>query len=257
MTGLKALVDKPAYFADGDTPLQQGDIVLAPVSYLEREHELVARWAAFSQVVDRQAVDPILPSFYTVSGYGTCAVVSHDCHMEREFNDKVKELRKEGLSLRDAEASADANPALDRFLSLCPLVEPSHYKASWADISTGRIIGAFPVPPIVNADLPEMVIDLTYRATVDRHLIVGRIASMAESVRAHLRFALARVDAFRNPRVTPDLEDAIGQRIKSIECKETNPLILVLRLADGKSIELVNQPAAIKTTGTRRRLPPP
>jgi hypothetical protein len=183
-------------------------------------------------------------------------VVSHDCQLEKEFNDRVRMLVEEGRSEAEAEAVADGDPTLDQFINVCPLIDPSCYRATWDSLSAGKVIGAFPVPGQEDRRISPSVVDLTFRATIDRNVVVARFASLSEDARAHLRYAIARTDVFRNPNVTAELERAVGKEITSVKRSKAEPLVVVLTLSDGTTAELVMRPAPVDTTGPQRRLPP-
>lgn len=259
MRNLEELVGDAALFYSGsEPPLQQGDIVLAPIGRLQTDTEVIPRWESFDQVFSESLrIDPNLPELFACAGYGWAMVASHDCHLDREFNERVKELRKtEKLSLREAEQRAEDDPDLDRFVNLCPLLPASSYRADPAALARGDVIGAFAIPALPEHGVDDLVADLTYRATIDRHAIITRAGAMSDEVRAWFRFSLARSDTFRTPTVGFDLEEAVGKRIKAVARHSSNPLIVGLELSDGSTLELVNQPAEVQTGGTSRKRSP-
>jgi hypothetical protein len=204
MVSLADLVeDAGRFYASTDPPLQQGDIVLAPVGRVQGDVAVVPRWEAFDQAFSEPLrVDSDLPEIFACAGYGWAVVATHDCHLDREFNERVKALRKaEGLSLPEAEQRAEDDPELDRFISVCPLIPPTAYRADWPALARGEVIGAFPVPALPERGVDDLVANLTYRATIDRHTVVARAAVMTEEARTWLRFSLARTDVFRTPTI--------------------------------------------------------
>jgi hypothetical protein len=57
--------------------------------------------------------------------------------------------------------------------------------------------------------VPEAVVDLTYRVTLDR-LDIVRVTSVGKEARSQLRYSLARLDALRAPSVGFDLEAVVA-----------------------------------------------
>lgn len=124
-------------------------------------------------------------------------VVTHDCHLDKEFNRAVERLRKKQTPLEEAEAEAEQDLSLDRFLTVSPLVPIDAFTAQAATIRNGNVVGLFPVPAHASAGLEESAIDLGYRATVDRSFVEYRAAVLGEQARHRLRLALCRNDASR------------------------------------------------------------
>jgi hypothetical protein len=220
MVGLAELVaDAGRYYSTDEPPLQQGDIVLAPVGRIQGDPVPISRWASFDQAFSGPVqIEHDLPTFFAAVGYGLAMVVTQDCHIDREFNERVRQLRRDdkSLSLDDAEAQAESDPDLDRFVSVCPLLPPAAtYRADWSAIARGEVIGAFPVPELDDRGIDRLVVDLTYRATIDRHTIVTRPAAIGAEARVWLKFNLARTDVFRTPEIGFELEQAVGKRIKA------------------------------------------
>jgi hypothetical protein len=250
--------DDGRYYATDEPPLQQGDIVLAPVVRLQTDAAAIERWQSFDQASsDQLRVAPDLPAFLARVGYGWAMVVTHDCHLDREFNERVKTLRRtEKLKLREAEEAAEADPDLDRFINVCPLIPAAAYRADWDTLARGEPIGTFPVPALPARGVDDLVVDLTYRATIDRHTVVARAAALSEQTRTWLRFSLARTDVFRTPQIGFELEQAVGKRITAITAHSSNPLMVGLELSDGSTLELAHQPAEVGQGGTSRKRSP-
>ena len=259
---LAELVASPEHYFDfGDPPLRQGDMVLAPLVRLQTDAQRIDRWETFDQEqtsVGSPGEDELL-DLIAHSGYGPVMIVTHDCHLDREFLSEVRRLRSEdpALSLADAEAQAEDNPQLDRFLQVCPLVPLEHVATQWESIAAGEVIGSFPVPPLADQGLARRTFaDFTHRSTIDRHLIVERLASLSLEACTMVRYALARHDVFRTPEIGFDLEAAVGRRIRHVERSSVSPLLVRLELDDGTVLELVNQPAEIRTDGSLRTAVP-
>jgi hypothetical protein len=250
--------DAARFYTSSDPPLQQGDIVLAPVGRLQVDTDARLRWESLDQVVSEPLrIEADLPELFAVAGYGWAIVATHDCHLDREFNERVRELRRtQRLKLREAEKLAEEDPELDRFVNVCPLLPTSSFRAEWDVLARGDVIGAFPIPAVPEHGLDDLVADLTYRATIDRHAILARAGAMSEEARLWLRFSLARADAFRTPTIGFELEQAVGKRIKAVLPHSANPLAIGLELSDGNTLELINQPAEVQTGGTSRTKAP-
>lgn len=191
------------YRPDDDAPLQQGDIVLAPVvrlttSSAPAEH---SPWAAFEQVdATLEPPDAALGAVTPVVGWGPVVVVSHDCHLDKDFNRRYRTLRSAGQSKKEAVVRAEADPTLDRWVIVAPVIDPlygldatdeSSIAAGRAALA-GQVVGSLPMPPHPDRGVDGGVADLTWLATIDRATIVARMASMSDHGRNLLRLALAR-----------------------------------------------------------------
>ena len=114
-------------------------------------------------------------------------------------------------------------------------------------LRAGRIVGYLPVPALVvnGATLiPEAVVDLNYRATLDRLAYTQRVTAVSEVARGQLRHALARLDVLRTPALEASLSAAVGQELRSARVDKANPLQVVLTLADGTTLELWQRPGS-------------
>jgi hypothetical protein len=112
---------------------------------------------------------------------------------------------------------------------------------------SGRIIGYLPVPALVIDSvpvIPEAVVDLSYRATIDRRSYRHRISCVSEEAREGLRFALARLDVLRTPTLETELAQAVGQKINKARVHKRNPLVAQLTLEDGTVMELLMKPGS-------------
>lgn len=85
----------------------------------------------------------------------------------------------------------------DRTFNASPLIRPADVDRSHDDLTKGRVLGYLPVPASDDGTIPEAVVDLTYRVTLDR-LDVRKVVSVSEVVRTRLRYALARLDSPQN-----------------------------------------------------------
>lgn len=168
-------------------------------------------------------------------------VTSHDCHFDKEWNMRRRALLRGGHSEADAERTADEDPSLDRSFNASPLVRVDDVGRDRKALLAGKIVGYLPVPASPDGLVPEAVVDLSYRVTLDR-LDVDPVASVSETVRAQLRYTLARMESLRATKLGFDVEQAIGRRIEDVTVEQTDPLIVRLHLDDGSTIELLQHP---------------
>jgi hypothetical protein len=243
------------FYGRDDAPLQQGDLVLAPVARLETGSlPLPEKWTTLDQIAVELRPDGDLPAFTVVGGYTLAMITAHDCQLDKEFAARVRSLRGDGqMSMAAAEAEAELDPQLDQFLNISPLVPLDSVKADLATVRANATIGLFHVHPFPEREIDEQVVDLTHTTTIDRGTIVRRLAVLTDHARSQLRFGLARLDAFRTPTIGFELEEAVGRRIVQVRQHPDNPLIVVLELAGGQELELVQQPAPVKERAPARR----
>ena len=244
---------------DDEAPLQQGDIVLAPLVRLAvPDSTSPDRWRGLDQDRHRFPFDqePELLAADALAGYAPVMVVTHDCHLDKEFLERYEALRKQGLRKADALKGAEEDHDLDRFVVVSPLIPVTAFRSTPDAIASQSVIGLFGVPSFRRANLPASAVDVTFRATIDRNLIAHRVSSLTEEARSVLRFALARSDALRTPTIGYEIEAAIGKRIKGVRAVAGNPLLVVLDLSDGSSLTLVHQPADVDHRGPGRTRSP-
>ena len=239
------------YGTDAETPLQQGDIVLAPIGRLAAPDAPVPpRWLGLDQDRHRFGFDSE-PEFRPVDalvGYAPAMLLTHDCHLDKEMLDRYQELRTAGMRKAEAQAAAEADPDLDRFVVVAPLLPVTALRATPDAIAAQRVIGLFGAPALSGSAVASAV-DLTFRVTIDRDSIALRFAVLSEDARTALRYALARVDALRTPVVGFELEAAVGKRIRAVRQVSDNPLLVEIELADGSALRLVQQPGPVDQVG--------
>jgi hypothetical protein len=168
-------------------------------------------------------------------------VLTHDCQLDKEWNQRVRELQKAGTALERAEAEASADATLDRTLVVSPLVDPSELRGGRGNLLAGRVVGYVPVPAHPEQLVDECVVDLTYQSTVDR-LDVVKVASISEAARKQLRYALIQLDALRTADLGFELEAVVGRTIQNVEIPAQDPLTVRIWLDDGQVIHLLQQP---------------
>lgn len=248
---------------DDDAPLQQGDVLLAPTTRLTipAAPSGLTPGAAFDQT--RAVLDPpdqALRQVQVQAGWGPLVVVSHDCHLDKDFNRRYRALRAAGHSKKDAIRVAEDDPTLDRWVNVAPVIDPLVGLASEDEgpaataraALAGQVVGALPVPPHPERGVEGGVADLTWLATIDRATIVARLASMTEYGRNLLRLALARSAALRTPAVGFLLEDIVGDRIDDATRAEDDPLVIELRLHRTGTIRLLAGPGEPSAGGPQR-----
>lgn len=257
------IVEPGEFYSDAEPALQQGDIVLAPVGRLETPPTptapspgALAAWQSLdSLVVELDDGSQTLPKLQLAGGYTPAMVVTHDCHMDKEFLARYRELRSDQrLTKGQAQQQAEADPDLDRFVAMSPLLAIDGLRPSRESLLAAAVVGFVAVPP--HDDFPESAVDLTYVTTVDRHAIVHRYAVLSEAARTALRFALARSYALRTPQVGFELEEAVERRIHGVRRSERDPSMVRLELSDGSELELLMQPAVPGTGGPGRSKSP-
>jgi hypothetical protein len=257
--------ERERYFAaDTGGYYQQGDIILAPVAVLEA-------YGPTSGPARRSGIGvPIVTEVWNeaplgresnqlVSNIRLCPalITTHDCTLDKDFNRQVEAFRaKQSMRLDAAETLAASDTSLDRYINIAPLIPLEDAAPSGAaELRRNDVIGYFPV--CANADLgvDEGVIDLLRETTIDRDLIVVRLAVLSPDARRALRYALARYWVFRAPKIGFELEDAIGKRIKDVTTSQDGTLAVELLLSDGSRLKLVQPPGDTEGGPERPGLP--
>lgn len=247
-----------AFYSDLDEAPQQGDILLGAVSrVVAGDGFILPKWQAldeYSAVLagEVMAGDITVPELRVCAGRALVMVTSHDCGLDKEFNAAVTALIEGGLDEAAAMTAAEARDDLDRSFSVSPLVDPASVTVAGERVDrgllmAGRIVGYLPVPELTVADrvvVPASVVDLSYRATVDRLAYAQRIICVSEAAREQLRYALAKLDVLRTPSLELQLSAAVGQAITSAKVSKQNPLVVQLKLEDGTTVELLKQPGS-------------
>jgi len=231
------------FFDDNAGPPRQGDILLAGVARLVAEDRYTPQaWVS----LDAADVAVDLPNredpFRLATGPALVMVTSHDCHFDKEWNRLRSSLIKSGLDEDAATRRADEDETLDRTFTASPLVVPDDLLVHQGNLMAGRVVGYLPVPASPDGLVPEAVVDLTYRATLDR-LDIVRVACISRRARAQLRYALARLDSFRATTVGFELEAVVGRHIERVSFPRQQPLFVRLQLDDGQHVDLLQQPA--------------
>lgn len=238
-----------------DTPcetLRQGEIVLAPTAVLLDSREAPPdsalpdlTWRLGARVrtlVWRARADYTVPGVVVEAEWAPVLVLSHDCQLEKDFNEAVGEMMERGLSAEEARAAASSLPSLDPFAVVAPLqpysAVPDHRHAG---IRAGDRIGYFPLDALPG-DGGDYFVDLGRVATVSVRLLpqAGKVASMAPPSVSELRYKLAEAYAIRDLSVITELEAMVGQTILRAEAlpKSKKKTALVLHLDNGEIVHL-------------------
>lgn len=232
-------------FYDWHEPPRQGDILLCGVSrVIAQDRHSPPQWEALdAHFVDIDGAWDGERSLDVAAGIGLAMVVTHDCQLDKEWNQRVRALQKTGMPLDEAEAEATTDTTLDRTLVVSPLVDPAELRIDPGNLRAGRIIGYLPVPAHPDQLVEECVVDLTYQCTIDR-LDVVKVAAISEPARKQLRYALIQLDALRTADLGFEVEAVIGRRIEKVEVPARDPLSVRIQLDDGQVIQLLQQPGS-------------
>lgn len=186
----------------------------------------------------------------TLRSLQAAMVVSHGCHLDRQYNRRVTELHSQGLPLTQARAEAQADRRLDRWVVVVPVFPLDAVRADRAALERGEAIGLFYLPPHPDGTVPEpAVADLGTKFSVDRMLLI-RTATLAPGATDRLRAALMRVDLARTPRWDA-LERAVKARLVEVTVDGRDPVRARLRFSDGQEIQLAHPPQAAEPQGGR------
>jgi hypothetical protein len=243
------------FYAANEGPPRQGDILLAGVSRLVAEDRFTpAGWEPLDTADAMIDLPERNEPLRLAAGAALVMVTSHDCHFDKQWNRVRNRLIRDGMDEDAATRQADGDPALDRTFTASPLVRPDDLRLDRGNLLAARIIGYLPVPPSDDGLVPEAVVDLTYRATLDR-LAIARVAGISNAARAQLRYALAHLDALRTPTVGFAIEAVVGRQISDVSFPNRDPLLVRLRLDDGAELDLLQQPGE-PGQGPARAAPP-
>jgi hypothetical protein len=240
------------YLSSPNGRLRQGDVILAPATVLVSADEAAN--------ADAPALPPqylgdrvqtslwsrptrLVPDVVAETVFAPVLVLSHDCQLEKDFNERVRALvEEEGLLPADAIARASADPSLDPFAVVAPLQPyseiPEHRHAG---IRSGDRIGYFAVDA-VPGDEGDYVVDLGRTCTVSVLLLPqsAKVASLGPVSVADLRYKVAEAYAIRDLSVIAELEAMVGHRIIRAEAlpKSRKKSAVILHLDNGDLIHL-------------------
>lgn len=250
------MIAADAFYVPAAGPPQQGDILLAGVTRLVAEDRFTPpQWSG----LDAYDITVSAPGgehrdLRLTAGPALVMVTSHDCHFDKEWNRRRSQLIRQGVPPAEAERLASEDTSLDRTFTASPLVRPEELDVDRGNLLAGKVLGYLPVQASPDGLVPEAVVDLTYRVTLDR-LDVVRVASISAAARAQLRYALTRLDSLRAVTVGFEIEAVVGKHIEAVTFPASNPLLVRLELDDGSTIELLQQPTD-PGEGPARAAPP-
>lgn len=246
------------FYDESDPPLQQGDVVAVPFARLQTDPDfLPARWQSIDASRAQLELPDEPPETWAIGGWGWGMVISHDCHIDKEFNKLVHTLhQKEQLPLPEAAAIAERDPSLDRFVSVCPVLPLATFPDQAADAAAGHVIDLFHLPADEGREWEGAIVDLAYRATVDRLFIEHRRLVLSEEARMRLRFAVARAETFRSSEIGFQLEQVMNKRIRDVRQDPSNAIGVEIEMWDGTVVQLVQQPVEPPARGPQRTSAP-
>lgn len=236
------MIPTARYYGPTDGPPKQGDILFAGVTRFVAEDRFTPtpwqRLDAYDVTVESPAGGQ---EFRLAAGPALVMVTSHDCHFDKDWNWRRSALLAEGVDEREADRLAEEDHTLDRTFTASPLVFPSEVDRDQGNLLAGRILGYFPVPASQDGLVPEAVVDLTYRVTLDR-LDIVRVACLSTEARAQLRYGLVQLDSLRATKLGFEVEAVIGRSIENVTLPKGQPLSVRLHLDNGTTIDLIKQP---------------
>jgi hypothetical protein len=246
------------YDRNETVPLQQGDVITAPLARLQTEPDFFPDpWRAFDSGRTQLPAPTPFSDPWVVGGWGYAMIVSHDCHLDKEFNKLVGRLRaEEQLTLSEAEERAEQDPTLDRFLTVSPVLPLDAFPTQASNIPSGDVIGLFHLPSDATTEWLDHVVDLTYRATIDRFFVEDRRFVLTEEARRRFRLTLARTETFRSSEIGFQLEEVFHKRIRDVRPDPDEPIGVEIEMWDGTFIKLIQQPAEPSDNGPARTRAP-
>ncbi|WP_419919894.1 hypothetical protein [Candidatus Poriferisocius sp.] len=232
-------------YEDADGPLNQGDILIAPMTRVIASDRFVPdRWDRLDQIeqqIDRSEFGE--PAIHTVVGWALVMVTSHDYHHDKEWNAERKRLIRAGVDPKEASRIVDKDDDLDRTFQASPLIPLEDFNpGSRGNYRAGRVVGYYPLPSPPDSSFPECLVDLTYRCTIDRKAISERRWCLTPFARDRLRYAIARFDSFRTIEVAELIEAAVGRSIVDVNVDTSGSLSVELLLDDESVLRLVRPP---------------
>lgn len=250
------MIPADRFYVEALGPPRQGDILLAGVSRLVADDRFSPpawdRLDAHDITVHGARHDD---DMWLEAGVALVMVTSHDCHFDKEWNQRVRALIREGVEEGQAHRIAEEDQTLDRTFNASPLVYPREVNRDRGNLMAGRVVGYLPVPASPDGVVPEAVVDLTYRVTLDR-LDVVRLKAIGAEGRMQVRYALAQLDTLRATSVGFELERVVGRHIERVTFPRERPLFVRLHLDDGTEIDLLQPPAEPDEDAPGRTLPP-
>jgi hypothetical protein len=229
--------------------LRQGDVILAPTALLVASigegptaPPLAPQQLGLSVRGELWIGGGIAPASGYEAQWSPVLVLSHDCELEKEFNERVTQRIREGVPELDAIVRASEDPTLDPYAVVAPLLPYGAFDADGHEgIHAGQRIGCLPIDALP-LDGGDYVVDLSRPCTVSVELLpqAAKIASLAQTSVFELRYKLSEAYASRDLAVLAELEALVGHRITAVEAlpKSRNKTSLVLHLEDAEPIHI-------------------
>jgi hypothetical protein len=238
---------RTVYEPEPHPTLRQGDIVLGPSVVLQ-----AAAGSADPAEPPRVVGEPteslvwsasdLVPGLAVEASFGPVLVLSHDCELEKEFNERVTTLVADGWTEADAVAEASADPTLDPFVVVAPLLPYDAFDPERRPgIRAGQRIGVLPID-LLPLDGGDYAVDLFRPVTVRVEMLPrsAKVASLARPSVYELRYKLSEAYASRDLSVLAELEALVGHTIVGVEAlpKSAKKTSVVLHLDEAESVHL-------------------
>jgi len=174
-------------------------------------------------------------------------VLSHDCEIDKQFNEEVERILAEnpGSDEKEVVAHVSAREDLDRHVLVSPLLPyAEEFAPVWKhdSISRGHRMGYISVPAVPQYNDEGYFVHVAQVSTIERRLLAPgyKVASLSEPARAVVRFKIAEALASRNLSLFSKLESAIGRTIADVkQLKSRNSKATVgLLLDDGTELQV-------------------
>lgn len=256
-------LDASAFYVAGEElPLQQGDILLAPIVRIAVGNHSQNQWERLDEERGVLAVPRgSLPGVAVTGGWSLVMVTTHDCGLDKEFNTRLSQLERSSVAIDDEVIEdVEDDDTLDRFLQVSPLIRGDEVHVAGRQVTqdqliAGKMVGYLPVPSLTRDGIdivPASAVDLNYRCTIDRLSYAGRVSSVSEAARTQLRYALARLDALRTPSLEFALSDVVGKTVVAARVAKKNPLAVDLTFDDNTRVQLLQHPGSPAPAGPAR-----
>lgn len=229
--------------------LRQGDIILCPsAAILDSTADGTGTPRAPAVLGDTvvgllwdDPSDPVPHASYEAR-WSPVLVLSHDCELEKEFNERVAELVSGGMSEDAAIEEASADPTLDPFAVVAPLLPYSMFaERQFEGIRSGQRIGVVPIDQLPG-DGGDYVVDLFRLSVVSVWLLPQdrKVASMAPASVFELRYKLTEAYATRDLAVLTEIEALVGHTITGVDAvpKGRKKTGVILHLQGAESVHL-------------------
>jgi hypothetical protein len=239
------------YLSEPHPTRRQGDIVLAPTSVLWAPERVGAvadvplppahmGQPVFSMAAQAPAGAPWVLGVHETR-WSPAIILSHDCDIEKDFNERVHALVDGGMDVDEACREASDDLTLDPLIVVAPLMTYDAVpEGRRQGIRQAQRIGYFPLPPLPGAGETEYLVDLGRVTSVDHLLFGAKLASLTHGAAGVLRYKISEANASRDLSVLRELEALVGETIASVEAipKSAKKTALALSLMSGNTVHL-------------------